>query len=151
MSPGGTLNMANWWNLTPQFDGLYDFQGATRPAWFAFLMLGRLTGNRLETSGDDARARVMASWDEAQKMVHALVWNFSLQPPPAQQVRLAFQNLNGRRWALRRFNLDAATASNQENDPLRMERNDAIEGAAAEDSFELPPYGVALVSLRRVK
>jgi hypothetical protein len=149
MSPGGTLNMVNWWNLTPQFDGLYDFQGVMRPAWFAFRMLSRLTGRRLEVSSGEIQG--LAAWDEEQRMLHALVWNFAVQPPPARNTRLVFRNLPGRRWALRRFTLDAATASNQENDRLCLERNDTLDGSAVEDSFELPPYGVGLVALRAVK
>jgi hypothetical protein len=67
-------------------------------------------------------------------------------------VNLRVNNLKGQSWMLRRFRLDSETASNQENDRLRMERAEALSGAGEiRDAFELPPYGVALISLRRTK
>ena len=48
MSARGAAFMARWWNRMPQFDGLFDYQGTVRPAYYAFKLLSRLTGNRLE-------------------------------------------------------------------------------------------------------
>src|ERR1039457_5413441 len=64
MSRKGTLNMANWWNLTPQFDGLFDSQGVLGPAYFAFKMLSRLTGNCVEVKSDRPQVKLMAAYDE---------------------------------------------------------------------------------------
>ena len=75
----------------------------------------------------------------------------AVEPPPESRIQLAVRNLKGKRWAYRRLMLDAATASNQENDRMRAARNDTLQDAGeAKDSFDLPPYGVALVSLRRL-
>jgi hypothetical protein len=152
MSPKGTLFMANWWNLNPQFDGLFDFQGVMRPTYFAFKMLSRLEGNRLEAGSDQPGVKLMAAWDEQQQMLHALAWNFAVETPPRYRVNLRVNNLKGQSWMLRRFRLDSETASNQENDRMRMERAEALASAGEiRDAFELPPYGVALISLRRTK
>ena len=152
MSRKGTLFMANWWNLNPQFDGLFDFQGVMRPTYFAFKMLSRLLGNRLEARTDQPGVKLMAAWDEQQEMLHALVWNFAVETPPRCRVNLRMNNLNGKSWMLRRFMLDSETASNQENDRMRMERAEALTGVSEiRDTFELLPYGVALISLRRTK
>jgi xylan 1,4-beta-xylosidase len=150
MSRAGTLNMANWWNLTPQFDGLFDFQGILRPAYFAFKMLSRLTGNRLEVKSDRPGVKLMAAYDEDQKMLHVLAWNFAVEAPPASRVNLKIGGLAAARWALRRLALDSDTASNQENDRMRVQRTETFRNATRiEDTFDLPAYGVVLVSLRK--
>jgi xylan 1,4-beta-xylosidase len=152
MSRGGTLNMANWWNLTPQFDGLFDYQGILRPAYFAFKMLSRLTGNRVDTKSDQPGIKLLAAYDEDQKMYDALVWNFAVETPPAAHVNLKVDGLGEGNWSMRRIALDSDTASNQENDRMRVERTDRQQNVRAiSDSFDLPPYGVVLVSLRKEK
>jgi len=149
MSHAGTLSMANWWNLTPQFDGLFDFQGILRPAYFAFKMLSRLTGNRVDATSDRPDVKLMAAYDAEQKMFHVLAWNFSPQPPPACHVSLKIGGLPAARWTLRRLALDSNTASNQENDRMRVQRTETRQNATVvEDSFDLPAYGMVLVSLR---
>jgi hypothetical protein len=151
MSPKGLLNMVNWWNLAPQFDGLFDFQGVMRPSYFAFKMLSRLQGNRVEALADQPGVQVLAAWDGDQQMLHALVWNFAVEAPPAQSVNLVLRNVSGRKWKFRRFMLDTDTASNQENDRMRMRRAEDFGGAEEfRDAFTLPAYGVALVSARRL-
>lgn len=150
MSREGNLNMANWWNLTPQFDGLFDFQGILRPTYFAFKMLSRLTGNRVEVKCDRPEVKALASFDADQKMYHVLVWNFAVTAPPAARVNLKIAGFAEGRWTLRRLALDSETASNQENDRMRVERVETQESAVSmEDSFDLPAYGVVLVSLRK--
>ena len=151
MSPKGLLNMVNWWNLAPQFDGLFDFQGVMRPSYFAFKMLSRLQGNRVEARADQPGVQVLAAWDGDQQMLHALVWNFAVEAPPAQSVNLVLRNVSGRKWMFRRFMLDTETASNQENDRMRMTRAEEFGGGEEfRDAFTLPAYGVALVSARRL-
>jgi hypothetical protein len=150
MSRKGLLNMVNWWNLTPQFDGLFDFQGVMRPAYFAFKMLGRLQGNRVEARADQPGVKAMAAWDPDQQMLHAVLWNFAVEAPPAREVRLTLQNLGAGKWTVRRFLLDAETSSNQENDRMRLRQAEDIPGGEFSASFTLPPYGVALISARRL-
>lgn len=150
MSREGTLNMANWWNLTPQFDGLFDYQGILRPAYFAFKMLSRLTGNRVEAKSDQPAVKLLAAYDESQKMYHVLVWNFAVETPPVSRVNVKIGGLGAGQWTLRRLALDSETASNQENDRMRVERTSTgLNATGIEDSFDLPAYGVVLVSLRK--
>ena len=60
--------------------------------------------------------------------------------------------LAGGKLALRRLALDSDTAGNQENDRMRLQRSETFDGvAAAQDSFDLPAYGAALISLRRLE
>jgi alpha-L-arabinofuranosidase len=144
--------MANWWNLTPQFDGLFDYQGVLRPAYFAFKMLSRLTGNCVEVKSDRPQVKVMAAYDEDQKMLHAVVWNFAVETPPACHVNLKIGGLQSGKLAFRRLALDSDTASNQENHRMRLRRNETLEDSGeVQDRFDLPPYGVVLVSLRKLE
>jgi len=105
----------------------------------------------VEIQTGEPGVQALAAWDEDQQMLHALVWNFAVTAPPARRVDLALRNLKGKTWMFRRFLLDAETASNQENDRMRMARAEQFEGGEFQDGFTLPPYGVALVALRRLK
>jgi hypothetical protein len=54
--------------------------------------------------------------------------------------------------AFRRLALDSDTASNQENHRMRLRRNETLEDSGeVQDRFDLPPYGVVLVSLRKLE
>ena len=115
-------------------------------------MLSRLTGNRVEVKSDRPQVKLMAAYDGDQKMLHALVWNFAVETPPACHVNLKIGGLQVGKLAFRRLALDSDTASNQENDRMRLQRNETLEDIVeARDSFDLPPYGIALVSLRRLE
>lgn len=77
MSERGTVFMAHWWNVMPQYDGLYDNQDRVRPAYYAFKLLSLMKGERLGVSGTnpdiDALAARHGPW------VDLLLWNFPLQ------------------------------------------------------------------------
>jgi hypothetical protein len=151
MTRPGTINMVNWWNFMPQFDGLFDYQGTMRPNYFAFKVLSQLRGDRLDAQIDAPVVKAMAAYDPEQDMIHAVVWNFAVETPPDRSVRLVIRNLQSKRCLLRRFLLDTATASNQENDrmwPMRTESFDAV--GEITDSFDLAAYGVTLIALRNL-
>jgi hypothetical protein len=143
--------MVNWWNFMPQFDGLFDYQGTMRPNYFTFKMLSQLRGNRLETQIETPGVKAMAAYDPEQNMIHALVWNFAVETPPDRRVRLVIRNLQSKRCLLRRFLLDTATASNQENDRMRLMRTESFDGVGEiSDTFDLPAYGVTQIALRNL-
>jgi len=151
MSQNGALHMADYWNLRPRYYGIYDFQGVPRPLYFAFKMLSRLSGNRLDTLTDTPTVKAMAAYDGEQKMIHVLIWNFAVQQPSTCRLDVVIKNLPGKQWLIRRMFLDSATASNQENDRMRVVRSEASENVSeVNDSFELPPYGVTLIALKRL-
>jgi hypothetical protein len=152
MSRTGTLRMEEYWNLRPRYYGMFDYQGIMRPLYFAFKMLSRLSGNRLEANSDrPEEVKVMAAYDPDQEMIQGLVWNFTAQATHNYRVNLLVRNLKGKTWIVRRIVLDSGTASNQENDRMRVVRNDTIQNATElADSFELPGYGVTLISLKRL-
>ena len=80
LSPRGAIEMAWWWNRKPQYDGLFDFQNHVRPAYFTFLLLSRLAGQRVDVSSSDGRIHGLATWDPEIRKYSILFWNFSSEP-----------------------------------------------------------------------
>src|ERR1039458_6836445 len=86
MSPKGASSMAAWWNRMPQYDGLFDYQNTVRPAYFNFLLLSRLTGDRLGAQSSDANVHAFLAYDPVYDYYSLMVWNFAAEP-----VRLAIE------------------------------------------------------------
>ena len=80
MSPQGAAFMARWWNRMPQYDGLFDYQNTVRPAYYAFKLLSRLTGERLRFESGDAGIHGFFTLDSLYRTYNLLVWNFSATP-----------------------------------------------------------------------
>jgi xylan 1,4-beta-xylosidase len=137
MSQQGAAFMARWWNRMPQFDGLFDYQNTPRPAYFAFKLLSRLSGDRRQADADEP-VRAFLSWDETYELYNLLFWNFSAAPA---DVNIDWHRLP---WAarVRRVLLDADTASNDENHRLRpLDRLPVAEGSGRHRA-QLEPYGM---------
>src|SRR4029077_2273158 len=79
MSAKGVGFMAHWWNVMPQYDGLWDNQGHVRPAYYAFRLLSLLKGERLIVNGTTAGLKAFAVRN--QKWCHVVVWNFNRSDP----------------------------------------------------------------------
>lgn len=143
MSPGGAAFMTRWWNRMPQFDGLFDYQDIIRPAFFAFKLLARLTGERLAVTSTDARVHALATHDEKYRIDNVLVWNFSAEPV---EVTVALDGIPSDKL-LRSVALDASTASSDENARLRPDPPVRIGKGAHQVKVTLEPYGVKFWSL----
>jgi hypothetical protein len=146
MSPEGTAMMTRWWNRTNQFDGLFDYQNYVRPAYFAFKLLSRLTGNRAALESSSASVHGFASRDETLGTDNILLWNFSAQPA---RVDLSIEGVSAARQAIHRLILDAAAPSSDENVRLHPVARENVSGAMAHTAFELEPYGVTFVWFER--
>jgi hypothetical protein len=138
MSRHGAVFMAWWWNRKPQYDGLFDYQNHVRPAYFTFLLLARLTGQRLDVTSSDKRVHGLATWDPDLNKYSVLFWNYS---PGTLQTKVI---LNGSDLALTAApeKLDALAPSDDEN--IRVKPLPEIELAAhqAEYPVTLEPYGI---------
>jgi hypothetical protein len=143
MSPSGTAMMARWWNRSPQFDGLFDYQNHVRPSFYLFKLLSRLTGNRAPVTGGDETVHAFATRDDQSRTANVLVWNFSDRPA---QVSLAVRGVAPGSTSLRLI-LDAAAASGDENVRMRPLRSEKVSGATLNLQFELEPWGVTFVWL----
>jgi hypothetical protein len=145
MSPQGTLFMFRWWNRRPQYDGLFDYQNTIRPAYFTFKLLSRLTGERLRVTSASDAIHGLATWDEYLQLYNVLVWNYSTSPA---RVRLILADAPGNLTA-RPLVLDAATANNDENARLKVERPIDLTPDKTDLAAPLEPYGVRFWSIER--
>jgi hypothetical protein len=137
-SPGGAAFMTRWWNRMPQFDGLFDFQDTVRPAYFAFKLLARLTGDRLRLVSSSSPVHGFATHDDKYRIDNVLLWNFSSSPV---DLELTFENLP-KDMLVRQLTLNAETASNDENIRLRPEPVTRLTKGTHRLKARLDPYGV---------
>ena len=89
--------MARWWNRMPQADGLFDYQDTVRPAYFAFKLLSRLSGDRLHLECDDERIHGILVHDPVFRLNNLMFWNFSDEPV---RLTLNLRNLPAEQEAL---------------------------------------------------
>lgn len=142
-SSGGASFMAAWWNRMPQYSGLFDFQNVMRPAYFSFLLLARLTGDRLQARSNDDSVHAFLTFDQNYDYYSLMFWNFSATPV---DVTLNLQSLPGTLTAHRR-ELDAAAPSEDENARLHPLEDKTLTSDAAPAQIHLEPYGVQFWSL----
>ncbi len=138
MSRDGVVFMTRWWNRMPQFDGLFDYQNTSRPAYFAFKLLSRLAGERLQLTSDHPAVHGFAAQDPQLRMFDVMFWNFSTN---AMTVDLAFTDLP-RNLRVRHLTLNAESASNDENIRLRPDPPQQVGKGEHKLKAELEPYGV---------
>ncbi len=138
MSPGGVAFMAGWWNRMPQYDGLFDFQDEVRPAYFAFKLLSRVTGERLEVESTGVHA--LAAYNPEYRDTSVLMWNFSNQPV---RVKVELRGLTAS-TKVERVKLDARTVRTDETAKLKFEAPVTMAPGQAQSETTLEPYGVEL-------
>lgn len=143
MSRRGAVFMAWWWNRKPQYDGLFDYQNHVRPAYFTFLLLARLTGQRLDVTSSGKRLHGLATWDPDLDKYSVLFWNYS---PETLQSKVV---LNGSDLDLTAApeKLDALAPSDDEN--IRVKPLPEIQLAARQAEYPLTvePYGIFFLEL----
>ena len=137
-SPDGAAFMARWWNRMPQADGLFDFQDHVRPAYFAFKLLSRLTGQRLRLDAGGSGLHGLATYDSHYHVYSLLTWNFSQQPV---EFELAVDGLPGP-MLMRQIKLDAAAPSDDENARLHPQSPVRTSVPAPHQHVRLEPFGV---------
>ncbi len=142
MSPQGAAFMARWWNRMPQYDGLFDYQNTVRPAYYAFKLLSRLTGERLKLESSDAKVHGFFTYDPIYRTHNLLVWNFSPRP-----VKLRLEGSSVPQALLMRPELlDAVAPSSDENARLRPLDSVRIQSGDLRTEVDLEAYGVAFWS-----
>src|SRR6185437_13647486 len=105
---------------------LFDYNGRTRPSYFAFKLLSRLTGDRLNLHSDVANIHGLATYDKRLDVYNVLVWNFSASPA---KVDFTLEGIAGK-MALRQVTLDAAAPSDDENIRLRPAVAKSVQAGA---------------------
>ena len=137
-SEEGAAFFARWWNRMPQADGLFDFQNRVRPAYFAFKLLSRLTGDRLRLEIPASAVHGFATHDARERIYNLLLWNFADMPV---DVNLTVDGLPGA-MLMRRLTLDANAPGDDENVRLRPETPVKIPHAPYSQKLRLEPYGI---------
>jgi xylan 1,4-beta-xylosidase len=134
----GAAFMTRWWNRMPQFDGLFDFQNHIRPAYFAFKLLSRLTGEQLSLTSSDSVVHGLVTHDGRYAIDTVLLWNFSRAPVT---VELICEHLS-KDVLVRPLTLDPAAASDDENVRLRPGAIKRLHKGTQRLKVTLEPYGV---------
>ena len=137
-SKHGVAFMAGWWNRMPQYHGLFDFQNEVRPAYFAFKLLSRVTGQRLKVQAEGVRA--LAAHDEKYEMKSVLVWNFSNEP---LSTTMEFRGLS-KSTKINRIKLDARAPTPDETSRLKFQEPATLSATDTQREVVLEPYGVEL-------
>ena len=143
MSPRGVAFMAGWWNRRPQYDGLFDFQNETRPAYFAFKLLSRVTGRRVKV--ETAGVRALAAFDPPYGMENVLMWNFS---DASVQTSVQFRGLTGN-TNMERVKLDARDPRSDEASRLKFQNAYTLSPEDHQREIVLEPYGIELWFFRK--
>jgi hypothetical protein len=138
MSPHGVAFMASWWNRMPQYDGLFDFQNEVRPAYFAFKLLSRVTGQRVHVEAEGVHA--LAAFDPEYEMENVLVWNFSGVPA---RTTIEFRGLPGK-TKVERVKLDARAPRPDETSRLKFQNPANLSPEDNKREIVLEPYGIEL-------
>jgi len=141
MSGKGTDFMTHWWNVMPQYDGLWDNQGRVRPAYWAFQLLGLIQGQELSVSGINADVKALAarngSWN------HVVFWNFPASGP-GEEVEVVVRFPGNPRGQFRFIKLDASASVN----PLALVRHgNSAELEAQPIQMKLDPYGAGWIEV----
>lgn len=145
-TPKGVAFMAKWWNRSHQNSGLFDFQNNVRPAYFAFELMSRLTGDRLPLTSDDEHVHGFAARDERAGLYNVMLWNFSSEPA---RVELKLEGLPAGLGA-HPIVLDSRTPSPDANSRLRTLDALALpppDGKAV--TIDLEAYGVTFWMIDR--
>lgn len=110
MSKQGTAFMAHWWNVMPQYCGLWDNQGTVRPAYYAFKLLSEIRGKNIPVQGTTSDIHSFAA--QGSQGLNVLLWNFPQDKKGnTQEILLRFpQNKSGR---FREVRLVPANSVNQ--------------------------------------
>lgn len=143
MSAHGVAFMAGWWNRRPQYDGLFDFQNEVRPAYFAFKLLSRVTGQRVKAEAEGVHA--LAAFDPEYEMENVLIWNFSSAPV---RTTVEFRGLGGT-TKLERVKLDARDPRPDETSRLKFQLPSNLSPQDNRREVVLDPYGMELWFFRK--
>jgi xylan 1,4-beta-xylosidase len=141
MSPLGTMFMAHWWNVMPQYDGLYDNQDRVRPAYYAFKLLSLIKGQRLAITGTNDDVNAFAA--RQGPWVNLALWNFPLEGiGKTYDVGIDFPSENRGEVRLVRLNPDAPLNN------LEQIRRVPVSGLGSHPlRIALRPYGIYWVEV----
>jgi xylan 1,4-beta-xylosidase len=141
MSPRGTMFMAHWWNVMPQYDGLYDNHDRVRPAYYAFKLLSLIKGQRLTTTGTNSDVNAFAA--RHGPWVNLVLWNFPLEGS-GQEYSVTIDFRGETSGTVRLVHLNPKVSIND----LEQVRNGSVSELGGNPlRVSLHPYGIYWVEL----
>ncbi len=143
MTPAGVRLMTRWWNGHIQVDGFFDYQNRTRPSYFAFKLLSRMTGERLRFETNNSSVHGLATRDDKLGLYNVLLWNFSPEPV---EIELTVDGIPSDITLTQRL-LDASAPTDDENVRLRPLESHPLIGGQQKIPVSLGAYGIHFLSL----
>lgn len=136
MSGPGTIFMARWWNVMPQYDGLWDHQGRVRPAYFAFKLLSLIEGRNIPVEGTSGEIHALAAKNDHS--MNVIVWNYpSRDRAETHETTLKFPLSQS--GTFRQVHLNANAARNE----LEVRRHGAVSDLKNNPiKLSLKPYDI---------
>jgi xylan 1,4-beta-xylosidase len=140
-SPAGVALITNWWNIMPQYDGLWDHQGRVRPAYSAFKLLSLVRGLNIPIEGLTQELHGLAAKDA--NTINVVIWSFPESGQAvSREVTLRFPATKAGRF--REIELNAQAA----RDELQLRRQGEVADLAQHPlSLTLKPFGVCWISI----
>ncbi len=74
MSQKGAAFVAYWWNVMPQYCGIWDNQSNVRPSYYAFKLLSQIRGKKIPVQGTTSEIHAFAA--ENSQALNVVLWNF---------------------------------------------------------------------------
>jgi len=136
MSKHGAAFVAYWWNVMPQYDGLWDNQGNVRPAYYAFKLLSQIRGKNIPVQGTTSEVHALAA--KNSQGLNVVLWNFPQNGKgKTQETVLRFpKNKSG---SFREISLVPTNFVNQ----LEVRRNGEVSQLEKEPiKIKLAPYQI---------
>ncbi len=133
-----TYRQLFFWNYRPQPLGLFDLQDRVRPAYFAFKLLSRLTGDRIALKSEQDAVHGLASYDAEIDAYNILVWNYS---DHAVQVEIAVDGAPKKLAGTHQM-LDARGPSDDDIHRIRLLDYVSVEPGKGGLRADLDAYGV---------
>jgi hypothetical protein len=133
-----------FWNYRPQPLGLFDLQDRVRPAYFAFKLLARLTGDGIDVESSEESVRGLATHDAEIDAYNLLVWNYSDKPA---RVEIGLRNLPRELSGLRQ-ELHGRGPSDDDIHRIRLLGSVSVDAAQPKLKADLGGYGIQYWTLR---
>lgn len=140
-SPAGVALITNWWNVMPQYDGLWDHQGRVRPAYFAFKLLSLIRGQNIAVQSPDPDVHGLAA--QNGQTLNVVLWNFpASEKTHSSEIAARFPAT--KQGHFREIHLDAEAPRNE----LELRRQGEIAEVAGHSlKLTLKPYGICWLNL----
>jgi hypothetical protein len=142
----GVSHMVRHWNEVPHRFGLFGVDGEARPQYFAFDLLGRVTGVRLAAATDTPDLRLLAGRDG--DALSTLIVNHGESGAHDRVVEISYQNIVPGRKRIVVYRIDDDRHWNDATLELEpVERRETFTEGAFSHQVWAPAHAVLLVQI----